>query len=169
MLRLSEASQVLVIGQAPGSRVHASGVPWDDASGEHLREWLGIDRACFDDPSAFGILPLGLCYPGAGKSGDLPPPRICAQTWHQPLLDSLQDVHLTLLVGQYAQRAYLGRRRKRNLTETVRAFAEYGDQFPLPHPSWRSKVWMKKNPWFAQEVLPALRARVAAILAQDPG
>lgn len=165
VLRLSPASRVLIIGQAPGSRVHESGVPWDDASGVHLREWLAVDRATFDDPDRFGILPMGLCYPGAGKSGDLAPPRICAETWHGPLVEALVDVRLTLLIGQYAQRAYLGRERQRNLTETVRAFATYGDRFPLPHPSWRSRTWMKRNPWFSVEVLPALRVRVRAALS----
>ena len=162
VLRLAPASRILLIGQAPGSRVHASGVPWDDASGDHLREWLAVDRSTFDDPACFGILPMGLCYPGRGPSGDLPPPPICAETWHDRLLGALDGPFLTLLVGRYAQARYLGERR--TLTETVRAFAGYGSRFPLPHPSWRSRVWMRKNPWFEDEVLPALRRRVAEAL-----
>lgn len=166
VLRLSRRSRVLVIGQAPGSRVHASGVPWDDRSGEHLLEWLGVDRATFDDPDAFGILPMAFCYPGKGSSGDLPPPPRCAQTWHAALHDALDGPRLQLLVGQYAQRAVLGDRRARTLTETVRDFARYGpDLLPLPHPSWRSRIWMRKNPWFAATVLPALRARVQEALS----
>jgi len=166
VLRLSPHSRVLVVGQAPGSRVHASGIPWDDRSGEHLLEWLGVDRATFDDPDAFGILPMAFCYPGKGPSGDLPPPPRCAETWHADLHAALDDPRLTLLVGQYAQRAVLGKRRQRTLTETVRAFASYGPgTMPLPHPSWRSRDWMKKHPWFAVEVLPVLRARVAAALS----
>lgn len=165
VVRLSTGSRILVIGQAPGSKVHASGVPWDDASGDHLRSWLGVERATFDDPDAFGILPMGLCYPGTGESGDLPPPPICAETWQAPLIGALQDVRLVLLIGQYAQRHHLGRTRRRTLTETVRAFASYGDQVPLPHPSWRSRIWMKRNPWFASDVLPHLRERVQDALA----
>ena len=166
VLRLAPDSRVLVVGQAPGSKVHASGVPWDDASGEHLREWLGIDRETFDDPSRFGILPMAFCYPGKGNSGDLPPPPICAETWHGPLVGALHDPALILLIGSYAQKRYLGKTRKRSLTATVRAFAEYlPTYFPLPHPSWRSRVWMRKNAWFAESVLPTLRARVGEALS----
>lgn len=164
VLRLDRESRVLVIGQAPGSKVHASGVPWDDASGEHLLEWLGVDRALFEDPACFGILPMAFCYPGKGPSGDLPPPPICAETWHTRLVDALDQPALTLLIGQYAQKQVLGPRRRRTLTETVRAFADYGDRIPLPHPSWRSRTWMKKNPWFEADVLPDLKRRVAALL-----
>ena len=164
VLRVSPASRVLVIGQAPGSKVHASGVPWDDPSGDHLLEWLDIDRATFEDPDRFGIIPMAFCYPGRGPSADLPPPPRCAATWHQPLTDALHDPRLTLLVGQYAQKQYLGARRQRTLTETVRQFEAYGSQFPLPHPSWRSRGWIKRNPWFADDVLPALRQRVRAAL-----
>ena len=156
---------MLVIGQAPGSRVHASGKPWDDASGAHLCEWLGVDRERFDDPSCFGILPMAFCYPGKGKSGDLPPPPVCSTLWHGTLQEHLKEARLTLLIGQYAQRHYLGRERKSSLTETVRAFADYGPKrFPLPHPSWRSCIWMQRNPWFAEQVLPVLQQRVAAAL-----
>ena len=156
---------MLIVGQAPGSKVHASGVPWDDPSGDHLREWLGVDRATFDDPDRFGILPMAFCYPGKGASGDKPPPPVCAQTWHGPLVGALEQPALTLLVGQYAQKHYLGTRRKKTLTETVRHWQEYGPHdWPLPHPSWRSRGWMKRNPWFAAEVLPALREQVAAVI-----
>ena len=164
VLRLSSASRVLVIGQAPGSRVHASGVPWDDRSGDHLLEWLQVDRATFDNPANFGILPMAFCYPGKGPSGDLPPPPVCAQTWHEPLIEALDDVRLVLLVGMYAQRQYLGSRRRRTLTETVRCFEDYGEFLPLPHPSWRTRAWVKKNPWFETELLPPLRDRVAALV-----
>jgi len=165
VLRMSARSRILVVGQAPGSKVHASGVPWDDASGDHLIEWLGVDRAAFEDPELFGILPSALCYPGKGASGDLPPPPICAQTWHGPILEAMErPPQLTLLVGMYAMRNVLGKRMKRTLGATVQAFEEYGpDLLPLPHPSWRSKSWMKKNPWFEADVLPELRARVTEL------
>jgi len=163
VLRMAAESRILVIGQAPGSRVHASGVPWDDPSGDHLREWLGVDRETFDDVSLFGILPMGFCYPGKGPSGDLPPPPICADTWHDPIVAATKP-ELLLLIGQYAQKHYLGKRRRRTLTETVRAWREYGPrELPLPHPSWRSRTWMKRNPWFEAEVLPHLRERVAGL------
>ena len=165
VLRLSPQSRVLVVGQAPGSRVHASGKPWDDASGDHLLEWLSISRETFSDPTCFGILPMAFCYPGRGKSGDLPPPPVCAQTWHGPLLEGLERPALILLIGQYAQRCYLPGR-QRTLTETVRSFKQHGPRFfPLPHPSWRSRGWMKRNPWFAAEVLPVLRTQVAAAIS----
>lgn len=165
VLRLVRQSRVLVVGQAPGSKVHASGIPWNDASGDHLREWLAVDRATFDDPALFGILPMAFCYPGKGKSGDRPPPAVCAKTWHGPLIDALDEPALILLVGSYAQKYYLGRDRKSSLTETVRAFADYLPRyFPLPHPSWRSRLWIKKNPWFEADVLPALRATLAYVL-----
>lgn len=145
--------------------MHASGVPWDDASGAHLLEWLDVTRERFDDPTNFGILPMGLCYPGRGPSADLPPPKICATTWHPELLSKMPAVQLTLVIGTYAQASLLGSRRHRILTDTVRAYQDYlPDYFPLPHPSWRSKTWMKRNPWFASEVLPTLRATVATVL-----
>lgn len=165
VFRLSSRSRILVIGQAPGSKVHASGVPWDDRSGERLVDWLGVDRATFDDPDAFGILPMGFCYPGKGKSGDKPPPPICAQTWHGRLIAELKDVRLTLFVGQYAQRGHLGAEAGKTLTETVRDWERFGPaRFPLPHPSWRSGIWMSRNPWFEAEVVPALRKLVAEVL-----
>lgn len=165
VLRVHAQSRVLVVGQAPGARVHASGVPWDDPSGDTLLGWLDVDRATFEDPRLFGIVPMAFCYPGTGRSGDLPPPPRCAQTWHPPLLAELTEVRLTLLVGQYAQARYLGPRRGRTLTDTVRAFGDHLPVFlPLPHPSWRSRGWRARNPWFEDEVVPELRRRVAAAL-----
>ncbi|MCO4747636.1 MAG: uracil-DNA glycosylase family protein [Proteobacteria bacterium] len=166
-MRASRHSRIVVIGQAPGSKVHASGVPWDDPSGDHLREWLDVESADFHDPDQFAILPMGFCYPGKGKSADLPPRPECAPLWHQRVLDAMQP-SLNLLVGQYAQAAYLPERR-RTLTETVRSFRDYGDHFPLPHPSWRSRGWRKRNPWFDADVLPVLRQRVHAALAEPSG
>ncbi len=163
VLRLSEGSRVLVVGQAPGSKVHASGVPWDDASGDHLREWLGVDRETFDDPRRFGILPLAFCYPGKASGGDLPPPRRCAATWHEPLIRHVERPALTLLIGRYAQKHYLGSSCLPSMTATVESFEDYLPSFfPLPHPAWRSKLWMKKHPWFVTDVLPRLRECVAA-------
>ncbi len=161
VFRVDSAARIVIIGQAPGSKVHASGVAWDDDSGDRLREWLGVNPGEFDDPTLFAILPMGFCYPGKGKSGDLPPRPECAPLWHPPILEKLTSVRLTLLVGQYAQIAYLGRDRKKTLTENVRCFLDSpNDLFPLPHPAWRSRIWMTRNPWFETEVLPELRRRV---------
>ena len=166
VFRVHRDARVLIIGQAPGSKVHASGTPWDDDSGDHLREWLGVDRATFDDPRLFGIVPMGFCWPGRRKGGDLPPRPECAPKWHAPLLALLPRVELTLLVGQYAQDHYLEGRD--SLTERVRNFERYlPRQLPLPHPSWRSKLWMKKNPWFERKVLPLLRERIAELRITD--
>jgi uracil-DNA glycosylase len=165
VFRISATARLLIVGQAPGSKVHASGVPWDDKSGARLRDWLGMSDAEFYDPAKVAILPMGLCYPGAGKSGDNPPRPECAPRWHQRLLEHLPAARLTLLVGQYAQSHYLGRRRKASLTETVRAFADYLPDFlPLPHPSWRSAIWMRNNPWFETDVVPALRQAVRPLV-----
>ena len=165
VLRVHPESRILLVGQAPGSRVHASGVPWDDASGEHLLDWLGVDRTQFEDPRNFAIVPMAFCYPGRGKSADLPPPSRCGETWHAKLLGMLNQVALTLVVGQYAHKFVLGKTRKRSLTETVRHFPEYGPAaIPLPHPSWRSRGWMKRHPWFEADLLPTLRSRVAELL-----
>jgi uracil-DNA glycosylase len=159
----SEHASIVIIGQAPGTRVHASGIPWDDASGDHLREWLGVDSATFYDPDVFAIVPMGFCYPGKRKGGDAPPRPECAPLWHARILEQLPEDRLVLLVGQYAQQHYLGRARKKTLTATVAAWQDYLPRFlPTPHPSWRSKLWMAKNPWFAEEVLPALRDQVRA-------
>ena len=168
VVRASATARLLIIGQAPGTRVHASGIPWDDPSGDRLRQWLGWDKERFYDESLTAIMPMGFCYPGKGKSGDLPPRPECAPQWHEPLLGLMPNIELVLLIGQYAQRRYLdvegSVRAKATLTETVRAFREYGPRYlPLPHPSPRNQLWLKKNPWFDAEVLPALRERVRAL------
>ena len=156
-------ARLLIVGQAPGRRVHETGIPWNDPSGDNLRQWLGMDRAQFYDTRHIAILPAGLCYPGSGERGDLPPRPECAPRWHPRFQAALPDIRLTLLVGRYAQAYYLGARRKKTLADTVRSFADYlPEYFPLPHPSPRNRLWMKKNPWFAKRVIPALRRRVNA-------
>ena len=165
VLRASPSASVLIVGQAPGRRVHESGIPWNDPSGDLLREWLRLDRDAFYDEGRIAIIPAGLCYPGTGESGDLPPRPECAPHWHPRLRAHLPAIRLTLLVGSYAQAYYLGERRKRTLAETVRARGEYLPEFfPLPHPSPRNRLWMKKNAWFERDVLPQLRRRVKACL-----
>lgn len=156
---------ILIVGQAPGQRVHDSGVPWDDPSGERLRDWLGIDSNLFYDESKIALVPMGFCYPGTGKSGDLPPRTECAELWHERLFSELKGVKLTLLLGAYAQKHQLGKRRKPTLTATVKAWKQFTPaSLPLPHPSPRNNIWMKKNPWFAEEVLPYLKRRVKRVL-----
>ncbi len=163
VVQFSKRSRVVIIGQAPGTRVHQSGVPWDDDSGNRLREWLGVDDDVFYDPERIALVPMGFCYPGKGDGGDLPPRPECAPTWHQRVLDSLPADALVVLAGQYAQHHYLGRLRKGNLTETVRAFSEYSPRYlPVPHPAWRARLWMAKNLWFERDVLPVLRSEVRA-------
>lgn len=166
VLRASRTSRILIVGQAPGTRVHETGIPWNDPSGDRLREWLDLDKKRFYDESRIAVIPMGLCYPGRDvKGGDLPPRKECAELWFEKLLAQLANVRLTLLVGQYAQRHYLGRRRKKTMTETVRNWREYLPEYlPTPHPSWRTTFWLKKNPWFEREVLPELRSRVHALL-----
>ncbi len=162
----SDKSKLLIIGQAPGRRVHESGIPWDDPSGDHLRSWLSVDKSTFYDEDQIALMPMGFCYPGSGKSGDLPPRPECAEHWHDKMISGLKGVELTLLVGQYAQKHYLQKRFKSNLTETVRSFKDYKPEFlPLPHPSPRNRIWMKKNEWFEKEVLPYLQRRVADLLS----
>lgn len=163
VLRAHAQARVLIVGQAPGVRVHQTGIPWNDPSGDRLRDWLGVDRDTFYDETRFAIIPMGYCYPGKGPRGDLPPRRECAELWLPRLLAELPRVELTLLVGQYAQAHYLGRRRKASLAATVRAYAEYLPQyFPLPHPSPRNIGWRLRHPWFERDVLPTLRAAVRA-------
>ncbi|KAA0683053.1 uracil-DNA glycosylase family protein [Roseomonas genomospecies 6] len=166
VLRGSPSARLLIVGQAPGARVHATGIPWNDPSGDRLRQWLAMDRTAFYDESRIAIVPMGLCYPGtAPKGGDYPPRPECAPLWHPPLRTALTGVRLTLLVGSYAQAHYLGNRRKRTMTDTVAAWREYLPEFlPLPHPSWRNTAWLKKNPWFDAELVPALRRRVEEAL-----
>ncbi|HEX2567083.1 MAG TPA: uracil-DNA glycosylase family protein [Burkholderiales bacterium] len=159
------SARVLIVGQAPGRRVHETGIPWNDPSGDVLRDWLALERADFYDTSRIAIVPAGLCYPGTVDGSDLPPMRACAPLWQPRFRAALPNVRLTLLVGSYAQIFYLGASRKKSVGETVRAFAEYSpDFFPLPHPSWRNKAWMQRNPWFAKVVIPALRRRVKRVL-----
>lgn len=154
-------ARVVIIGQAPGSRVHASGVPWDDDSGDRLRGWLGMSREDFYDPDKVALVPMGFCYPGKGNGGDLPPRPECAPLWHGPILGEMPNLKLTLLVGRYAQKAYVPKRLRPSMTEAVRRHAEMPDGlFPLPHPAWRSRLWMRKHPWFETEVLPTLREKV---------
>lgn len=161
VLRASASARLLIVGQAPGTKVHASGVPWDDASGKRLRTWLDMTPECFYDETRIAIVPMGFCYPGKQGSGDAPPRPECRATWHPRLLPLLPDIGLTLLIGQYAQAYFLGDRRKATLTDTVRAWREYApDVLPLPHPSPRNIGWFKANPWFEAEVVPALRARI---------
>ncbi|MFK7807573.1 MAG: uracil-DNA glycosylase family protein [Saprospiraceae bacterium] len=165
VLDASPKSKILVIGQAPGRIVHNTNIPWNDKSGKNLRNWLGVDDEAFYDTNLFGIVPMGFCYPGTGKSGDLPPRKECAPLWHQKLIDEMPQLTLYLLIGAYAQKYYLGKERKKNLTETVRNFKEYLPNYlPLPHPSPRNNIWQAKNPWFAEEVLPVLKERVSDIV-----
>ena len=145
--------------------MHASGIPFQDASGDRLREWMGIDAATFYDETQIAIVPMGFCYPGTGKSGDLPPRPECAATWRVPLMAVLANVKLTLVIGQYAQAWHLGDRQKPTLTETVRAWQAYWPKhLPLPHPSPRNNIWLKRNDWFEDEVLPRLRRRVHELI-----
>jgi len=161
IVQASTKSKILLIGQAPGKKVHEKGTPWDDPSGRNLRKWMDVTEQEFYDPSNFALVPMGFCYPGTGKSGDLPPRKECAPLWHQELLDRMPNIQLTLLFGQYAQKQYLGDRLKKTLTETVRNFNEYlPDYLPLVHPSPRNAVWQKKNPWFMEEVIPELQGRI---------
>ncbi|MFD1624807.1 uracil-DNA glycosylase family protein [Azospirillum griseum] len=171
VLRGSTTARLLIVGQAPGARVHASGIPWNDPSGDRLRAWLAMERTAFYDESRIAIVPMGLCYPGtAAKGGDFPPRPECAPLWHPPLRAALTGVRLTLLVGGYAQARYLGARRKATMTDTVAAWREYEPDFlPLPHPSWRNSGWLARNPWFDRDLVPELRARVTAVLDGGEG
>jgi uracil-DNA glycosylase len=164
IFRVGKTARLLIVGQAPGRLVHETGIPWNDPSGEVLRAWLGMDRDEFYDTARIAIVPTGLCYPGTVDGADLPPCPRCAPLWQPRFRAALPDIRLTLLVGSYAQAYYLGSSRKRSLGETVRAYREYlPGFFPLPHPSWRNLLWLKRNPWFAKTVIPALRRRVKAL------
>lgn len=165
VLRASADARILVAGQAPGRKVHASGVPFDDASGERLRQWMGVARDVFYDPGMVAVLPMGFCYPGTGPSGDLPPRPECAPQWRRQVLAAMPHIELTLVIGQYAQAWHLPHPATRNLTATVKAWREHWPAvLPLPHPSPRNNIWLKANPWFIEEIVPALQARVAAIV-----
>lgn len=160
-------SKVAVIGQAPGIRAQSSGVAWDDASGERLMDWLGVDESTFRDPSIFALIPMDFYYPGKGKSGDLPPRKEFAPLWHKRLLDHMPDIELIILIGQYSQKYYLGKSRQRNLTETVHNYESYlPTYFPLVHPSPLNFRWLPKNLWFEQEIVPVLQKTVAAVVAK---
>jgi uracil-DNA glycosylase len=161
VLQAGEPARILVVGQAPGARVSATGIPWNDASGARLRAWMGVDSEVFYDASRIAIIPMGFCYPGRGRGGDLPPRRECAPLWMDLLLSRLTRIEVTLLVGRYAQRHFLGARGKSSLTETVRAWREYAPRyFPLPHPSPRNQPWFRRNPWFEQNLVLELRGRI---------
>lgn len=163
IVQFSGTASIVIIGQAPGTRVHASGVPWDDASGERLREWTGLTPAIFYDPAKVALVPMGFCYPGTGTSGDLPPRPECAPQWHEAVMAVLPPTRLTLLVGSYAQARYLPQTKRQSLSERVADFrAHLPDWFALPHPSWRSTGWMNRHPWFESDLLPVLRDKVAA-------
>jgi len=166
IVRASETARLLIIGQAPGTKVHETGIPWNDKSGDRLRDWLGIEKETFYDETQIAIVPMGFCYPGRDKNGgDAPPRPECAPLWHDKLLSLMPNIELTLLVGSYAQGKYLGKDRKKTMTETVKAWRNYAPLIlPLPHPSWRNTAWLKKNPWFEEDVLPELRDRSESLL-----
>jgi uracil-DNA glycosylase len=154
-------SNIAIIGQAPGSIVHKTGIPWDDKSGERLRDWLGVNEDEFYDEQLFALIPMGFCYPGKGISGDLPPRPECAPKWHKLVLSQMNQLQLILLIGNYAQKYYLKELVKKTLTETVKNYQEYLPKYlPLPHPSPRNNIWLKKNPWFTADVLPQLQTIV---------
>lgn len=166
VLRAAVSARLMIVGQAPGTKVHESGIPWNDASGRRLREWLDMPEEVFYDESRIAIVPMGFCYPGANpKGGDNPPRPECAPMWHPSLRAALGNIELILLVGQYAQHFYLGKDRRRTMTETVRAFRDYLPDFlPTPHPSWRTTQWLKKNPWFETDLIPEIRRRLVSLL-----
>lgn len=164
-LQAGSKARLLIVGQAPGTRVHATGIPFNDPSGDRLRDWLGIGRDAFYDRSKVALVPQGFCYPGKGKGGDLPPRPECAPTWAAKVRRHMPRIALTLLVGQYAQKHYLGDRRKRTLAATSEAYEDYLPEFwPIPHPSPRNLLWLRRNPWFERDIVPALRETVKSLL-----
>jgi uracil-DNA glycosylase len=166
VLQVHPAARILVVGQAPGVKVHNSGIPFDDASGERLREWMGITSGVFYDPKRVAIVPMGFCYPGTGKSGDLPPRTECAQQWRNQVLAHMPEIALTIVIGQYAQAWHLPKSGERSVTRNVERWEEFSPfVVPLPHPSPRNNIWLKRNPWFAETLLPALKKSVARALA----
>ncbi len=165
IVSFSKLSKILIIGQAPGMKVEQSGIPWDDKSGDELRKWLQVSKEQFYNPAIFAIVPMGFCYPGKGKSGDLPPRPECAPQWHELIHKALPKIELTLLIGAYSQNYYLKKNAYKTLTETVMNFRTYlPNYFPLPHPSPRNFIWRNKNPWFEMELLPVLKDKISAML-----
>ncbi len=165
ILSASSSSRILIIGQAPGQKVHDSEIPWDDKSGDELRRWLGVTKAQFYDTKYFALMPMGFCYPGKGTSGDLPPRPECAPQWHQQLLAKMNNVKLTILIGHYSQKYYLREQIKPTLTETVKSFNDYLPKYlPLVHPSPRNRIWQAKNTWFEKEIVPVLNKKISKLL-----
>ena len=166
VLRAKATARLMIVGQAPGTKVHASGIPWNDPSGDRLRDWMALPREVFYDEARIAIVPMGFCYPGRAKNGgDNPPRPECAPTWHERVIAHLPNLDLIVLAGAYAQRHYLGPAAGRTMTETVAGWRDHAPRIvPLPHPSWRTRAWVKKNPWFETELLPPLRERVAALV-----
>ncbi len=163
VLRASTTARLLIVGQAPGTKVHETGIPWNDPSGDKLREWLQLDRDSFYDESKVAIVPMAFCYPGKGKSGDLPPPPLCSQTWHEAILAQMPKVEVTLLLGRYAQEYFLGKSAQ-TLTARVQNWREHAPKlWPMPHPSPRNRLWLRRNPWFEDEVVPALREHLTTL------
>jgi len=165
VLQVSRAGRILIVGQAPGRLVHETGLPFNDPSGDRLRDWLGVDRETFYDASRMAIIPMAFCFPGTGKSGDLPPPPICAKTWRKRLMDFMPDVELTVVLGRYAIGWHLPETQKLTLTKVVENWRNYWpDILPLPHPSPRNNLWLRRNSWVEEQLVPQLRQRVKAIL-----
>jgi len=166
VLQVSSNAKILIVGQAPGSRVHATGIPFDDPSGDRLRLWMGVDKDEFYDAEKIAILPMGFCYPGKGKSGDLPPRKECAELWRGELMALMTSIELTLVIGQYAIAWHLPEQKKETLTNTVRGWREHWpNKLPLPHPSPQNNIWLKKNDWFEGDVIPSLQQRIRSLLA----
>ena len=164
IIQAGTEARLLIIGQAPGIKAHNTNMPWNDPSGDRLRKWLQVEHSVFYNPSKIAIMPMGLCYPGKGKSGDLPPRQECAPLWHNSVLKQLPNIRMTLLIGQYAQRYYL-RDKPNNLTETVQLWQQWAPNYvPLPHPSPRNTLWLRRNPWFESEVVPFIRQHVREVL-----
>ena len=165
VIQVGTSAKILIAGQAPGSKVHATGIPFDDPSGDRLRQWMGVDKTQFYDAKKIAILPMGFCYPGKGKSGDLPPRKECSDLWRKQLLELMPQIELTLVIGQYAIAWHLPQAKKESLINTVKAWrTHWPSQLPLPHPSPRNNIWLKKNDWFETEIIPQLQERVKSLL-----
>ena len=166
VVQASAEARILIVGQAPGRKVHETGIPFNDPSGDRLRDWMGIDKDIFYDAAQIALIPMGFCYPGTGKSGDLPPRPECAEAWREKLLAGLPKIQLTLVIGQYSHRYHLADNQKKTLTETVKAWREFSPEglLPLPHPSPRNNIWLKKNEWFEKDDLPALKTKVKKLI-----